>query len=422
VLTIFLIVVIMMRATAFFNDFTSFDLAYVMPIAFASVMIALLHHVQMAYVATFVFSILASALFHSGKSLLFDMRYGLFVFIVSIVAIYTADKITQRSAIVKTGLFSGIAGSIILLSYKLLEGSEVKAWWFVEPIAYAFIHALLTIVLVLGLMPIFETVFKVLSNLKLIELGNHNHPLLQRLMKEAPGTYHHSLMVANLAGAAAEKLGANSLLCRVSAYYHDVGKLTRPSFFIENHTGFTNPHDSLDPYVSRAMLISHVSDGVEMLKKHKMPKVIVDIVAQHHGTTVIRYFYNKALQLAVEEQNSNLHVDEFRYPGPRPQTIEALIILIADSVEAAVRSLKLANQDEISQMIDRIIKEKLDDKQFNDCQVTLKDLEIIGSVMKQLLIGTRHERISYQPETKVKVEALQNQLGSAETDTTQLGK
>lgn len=396
ILTIYLLAVLLMLVISTFDDAVQFDLTYVTPLAFAGVLIALLHHARTAYVSAFILGILASALFNENSGSLFDFQIGFYLFALSTAAIYTADQLTKRAAIVKTGLLMGLIGSVVQLSFVLLLGQNRAAWWWLEPVIAACANGLLTIVLVLGMMPIFESVFKVLSNMKLMELGNHNHPLLQQLMKEAPGTYHHSLMVANLAGAAAEELGVNSLLCRTCAYYHDVGKLVRPSFFIENNRNVINPHDSLDPQVSRAMLISHVADGVQMLKNHKIPKVIVDIVSQHHGTTVIRYFYNRAVEnTKVDPEAPPAHIDDFRYPGPKPQSMEALILLIADSVEAAVRSLRLAEKEEIAMMIDSIIKDKLDDRQFNDCAVTLKDLETIGKVMKQLLVGTHHERISY---------------------------
>jgi putative nucleotidyltransferase with HDIG domain len=210
------------------------------------------------------------------------------------------------------------------------------------------------------------------------------------------------MMVANLAGASAESIGANSLLCRVSAYFHDVGKLERPLFFIENNRSDENPHNKLDPYVSKAMLVAHVTEGVIMLKEHKMPKVIVDITEQHHGTTLTGFFYRKVLEGLSDEEKASFDANSFRYPGPKPQTMEAVCVMIADSVEASVRSIKQPTRDLIAQKVDAIIKEKLDDKQFNDCDVTLKELESIGNVMKQVLYGTIHERIEY-PDQEAKI-------------------
>jgi putative nucleotidyltransferase with HDIG domain len=419
-LSIIALAVIMMRLTYQLQEFTTYDLSYIMPLSFASVMIALLYEVRTAYVFAFIFSVLVGAMFHADAQTIFDYRNAFFNFVVCIMAIYTSEKVTERSAMLRTGLMIAIFGAVTLIAFALLERTDDTSWWFIEPVAYSFLNGALTSVLILGLMPIFETVFKVLSNMKLIELGNQNHPLLQRLMSEGAGTYHHSMMVANLASAAAERVGANSLLCRVSAYYHDVGKLVRPTFFAENNMTESNPHDPLDPNVSRAILISHVSDGVELLKKHKLPSVIVEIVAQHHGTTLIRYFYNKALKIAKEEASQapeslvDIPLDSYRYPGPKPQTMEAVILLIADSVEAAVRSLKLADHEQIDRKIDEIIMEKLDDKQFHDCHVTLKELNLIADVMKQVLHGTVHERPQYP--------SLQEVGGGKSDDSSGLGE
>jgi hypothetical protein len=419
-LSIIALAVIMMRLTFQLQDFTNYDLSYIMPLSFASVMIALLYEVRTAYVFAFVFSVLVGAMYHADAQTIFDYRNAFFNFVVCIMAIYTSEKVTERSAMLRTGLVIAISGSVTLIAFTLVERTDDSSWWFLEPVSYSFLNGALTSVLILGLMPIFETVFKVLSNIKLIELGNQNHPLLQRLMSEAAGTYHHSMMVANLASAAAERVGANSLLCRVSAYYHDVGKLVRPTFFAENNMSDSNPHDSLDPNVSRAILISHVSDGVDMLKKQKLPSVIVEIVAQHHGTTLIRYFYNKALKIAKQEASDaadsiiEIPLDSYRYPGPKPQSMEAVILLIADSVEAAVRSLKLADHEQIDRKIDEIIREKLDDKQFHDCHVTLKQLNLIADVMKQVLHGTVHDRPQYP--------SLQEVGGDKSDDSSRLGE
>lgn len=202
-------------------------------------------------------------------------------------------------------------------------------------LAYAVGGAVVSAVLCVGLQPILETAFNLVTPSKLIELSNPNQPLLRRLMIETPGTYHHSMVVANLAEAAAEAVGANALLARVGAYYHDIGKLIRPMYFKENQMG-ENPHDKTDPRVSTAILTEHTRDGVELARKHRLPEPIIDMIRQHHGDTPVMYFYAKAVKMLGEE---NVDIRDFRYDGPKPQTAEAAILMLSDTVEAAVRSM-----------------------------------------------------------------------------------
>jgi len=236
-----------------------------------------------------------------------------------------------------------------------------------------------------------------LSSMKLIELSNPNHPLLRKILTEAPGTYHHSLMVANLSEAACEAIGANGLLARVASYYHDIGKTKRPRYFIENQMG-GNPHDHLSPQLSKNIIISHVTDGVAILKKYNMPKEIIDIAEQHHGTTLLKYFYHKAKQ-----QSDFVLEEEFRYRGPKPQTKEAAIISIADSVEAAVRSLSNPSKEKIEKVVRGIIADRLQDNQLNECNITLRELELVAQSLCETLNGVFHSRIEYPEMRKEKV-------------------
>jgi hypothetical protein len=233
--------------------------------------------------------------------------------------------------------------------------------------------------------------------LRLVELSNPNHPLLRKLLTETPGTYHHSVMVGNLAEAAAEAIGANGLLCRVGSFYHDIGKTKRPSYFIENQGSMENPHDSIDPMLSAAIIVAHAKDGAEMLREHKMPRQICDIAEQHHGTTLLKYFYHKQLKLkeAHPDGDAEVREEDFRYPGPKAQTKEAAIVGIADCVEAAVRSLRNPTIEQIDSMVDKIIKDRLEDNQFNECDLTMKELDKVGKALKETLLGIFHSRIEY---------------------------
>lgn len=265
----------------------------------------------------------------------------------------------------------------------------------------AFAGGLLTTILVIGLMPFFEVTFGILSALKLVELSNPNHPLLRKLLTETPGTYHHSVMVGNLSEAAAEAIGANGLLCRVGSYYHDIGKTKRPGYFIENQNNIENPHDFIDPKLSKSIIIAHARDGVEMLKDYKLPKPIRDIAEQHHGTTFLHYFHHKALRLAEEQGvEPDFTEADFRYPGPKAQSKEAAVVGIADSVEAAVRSLRKPTVEQVESMIEKIIKSRLDDHQFNECDLTLRELDLVSRTLKETVMGIFHSRIEYPEEIK----------------------
>ena len=234
--------------------------------------------------------------------------------------------------------------------------------------------------------------FGIITPLKLLELSNPNQPLLKMLLMEAPGTYHHSVIVGNLAEHAAQKIGANSLLARVGAYYHDIGKIKRPYFFNENQMAMDNPHDKITPSLSTLIITSHVKDGVELAKQHKVPGVVIDMIKQHHGDSVISYFYHKAKQ---GENSDKVNMDSFRYEGPKPQTKEAAIVMLADSVEAAVRSMQDHSSGKIKGMIRKILRDKLESGQLDNCDLTLRDLDIIADAFLDILGGIFHQRIEY---------------------------
>ena len=250
-------------------------------------------------------------------------------------------------------------------------------------------------VLAIGLQALLELVFNLATNAKLIELSNPNQPLLRRLLMEAPGTYHHSIIVANLAEAAATAVGANGLLARVGAYYHDVGKLKRPMYFKENQRG-DNPHDRTDPRVSAAILTAHPRDGAQMAQKDRLPSPVVDIVRQHHGDSLALYFYDKAVKLYGED----VDVSSFRYEGPRPRSKEAAVVMLADTIEAATRTLANPSPEKMEALIRKLVREKLDDGQLNDSALTFSDLDKICSTFVTVLTGVFHERIEY-PEINI---------------------
>jgi len=375
---------------------------YLAPIAMGSMLVTLLLDLHLGLVSSFLFTLLASIILNVEQEHIFDFRYGFVAAVVTFTSVLAIHRASQRSSILKAGIMVSLFGSVAVLALMLVnpEPSRIQL---IQSVIFMLSSGLLTAVLVIGLMPFFEVTFGILSALKLVELSNPNHPLLRKLLTETPGTYHHSLMVGNLSEAAAESVGANGLLCRVGSFYHDVGKTRRPLYFIENQNAAGNPHDKLDPKVSASIIIAHAKDGGDMLKAHKLPKQIRDIAEQHHGSTFLKYFYYKAVKQAQEQGVENEWTeDDYRYPGPKAQSKEAAIVGIADCVEAAVRSLNHPKVEQIEEIIGKIIKDRLDDNQFNECDLTLRELDKIAETLKETVIGMFHSRIEYPDDKELK--------------------
>lgn len=377
-------------------------IGYLAPVALGSMLVTLLLDLHLGLVSAFLFTLFASVILNVRQDNPFDFQYGFVAAVVSFTAVLAIHRASQRSSILKAGIMVSLFGSVAVLALGLIAELPDRVQ-LVQSIGFMFASGLLTAVLVIGLMPFFELSFGILSDLKLVELSNPNHPLLRKLLTETPGTYHHSLMVGNLSEAAAEAVGANGLLCRVGSFYHDVGKTKRPLYFIENQNGGDNPHDKLEPTVSASIIIAHARDGGEMLRAHKLPKQIRDIAEQHHGTTFLKFFYYKALKQAQEQGIECPYTeDDFRYPGPKAQSKEAAIVGIADCVEAAVRSLNHPTVEQIEGIIRKIIKDRLDDNQYNECDLTLRELDRVAVSLKETVIGTFHSRIEYPDEKEFK--------------------
>ncbi|RAV21756.1 HD family phosphohydrolase [Paenibacillus contaminans] len=393
---IFLLTLVTMRIVAIGESLEYSHIGYLAPVSLGSMLIMVLLNSQLAFASSVLISILASIVFNNDADQLFDFRYGLVTLIVCYTAVFALQKASQRSAILKAGVIVSLISALAVTSLILLDNHyTVREVAF--SISFAIAGGLLSAVLVIGLLPFFETAFGILSPLKLVELSNPNLPLLRKLLTETPGTYHHSVMVGNLSEAAAEAIGANGLLCRVGSYYHDIGKTKRPHYFIENQMGMENPHDLIDPSLSKSIIVAHARDGVEMLKEYNIPKPIRDIAEQHHGTTLLKFFYHKAKQQNEHPETPVAEAD-FRYPGPKAQSKEAAIVGIADCVEAAVRSLRNPTIEQIDSMVRKIIKDRLDDAQFNECDLTLKELDTVGKALKETLLGIFHSRIEYPTE------------------------
>lgn len=311
----------------------------------------------------------------------------------------TAVRYSRRFDLIKVGLYTALTMAVIISCVYYDLGRE-KLF---QDIFAGIINGFCSGVFALGMIPIFESTFKVITIFGLAELGDYNQPLLKKLHEVAPGTFEHSLRVSNLAESAAEAIGANPVLARVGALYHDVGKIVRPLFFVENQTysGIENPHEKLTPRSSKMIITSHTKDGVIKAKEYHIPEVIQDFILQHHGDSLASYFYNKAV---AEEGAENVKEEQFRYTGPKPNTKETAILMIADAVESASRTLKDHSQEELDKLINKIIKDRLDDNQLSESPLTLKDIKVIATTLSRVLRSVFHKRIKYQES----IEELQN--------------
>ena len=338
-------------------------------------------------------SVLASVMF-----LRFGEGIALQILVSSLVAgaviVIMFKKFTQRATLMVAGLLSGLAVGAVFVIYALIN---YEGW--MDMLLFAGLgisSGLIASVLSIGTLPMWESVFRMLTPMKLLEIANPNQPLLKKLLNEAPGTYHHCIMVGNMAERAAEAIGANSLLVRAGAYYHDIGKLKRPYFFVENQQGRNNPHDNIKPDLSTKIITSHLSDGIDMVKKANLPQVIVDMVSEHHGNSAVMYFYQKTKNQSPNPEE--VDIIDFRYKGRPPVSKESTILMLADSVEAAVRSLESPSAQSVRDMIDKIVKSRLDDGQLSDCDLTMREIKKIGDSFMTALVGLYHERVEYPGE------------------------
>ena len=366
-----------------------------MPVMLAAMLTVSLLNDRLSYVSNLFVTLIVSFLTFGGTDMrTTDMFSVLFIGLVGgSLAILLLKRHPTRTFVLLTGLITG-AVSFVILSCSLAFTSAESIQIILINSLWAFGGALLSAVLCLGIQPILESVFNLITPAKLIELSSPDQPLLRRLMIEAPGTYHHSLIVANLAETAADEVGANALLVRVGAYYHDIGKLMRPQFFKENQTD-ENPHDKTEPQVSAAILTEHTRDGAELARKHHLPRQIVDLIEQHHGSTVVMFFYARACERFGQE---NVDITDYRYDGPKPQTAEAAILMLADTVEAAVRSMQDPSREKMHTAIRKLVRGKMEDGQLDECTLTFRDIDKICSAFEMSLQGVFHERIEY-PET-----------------------
>ena len=378
-------------------------LPYIAPYTFAPILIAALVGIIPAIISALIISVLFGILQNNS------IEFLLIVFLAGTVSSFTAANITKRAMLVRAGIMAGITSGAAVLILGLIGNLSLAV---VSQQAFiSIIIGIITGVIAVGILPVFEQLFKITTDITLLELTDFNHPLLRRMQMEAPGTYHHSLMVANLSENAAAEIGASPLLCRVCCLFHDIGKLVKPQYFTENQREGINPHEEKNPSMSALVIKAHVKEGVELASKYKLPQVIIDVIRQHHGTGLIQYFYHQARQ----EQKKQIDipdcdnqskpqelakVDEstYRYDGPCPCFKESAIILFADSVEAASRSLKKVTQPALEELIGNIIKSRIADGQLDQCPLTFKELHAIKSSFTYTLLNMLHSRVEYPKE------------------------
>ena len=308
-------------------------------------------------------------------------------------------RIRSRTKLIYIGLSAGAVAFLTSLGVGTVMGQSGAATLLITSFWYA-LFAVLSTMLMTGLLPFIETLLDVQTEISLLELGDVAHPLLQELVRRAPGTYNHSINVASMAEAAAEAIGANGLLVRVGAYFHDIGKMLKPQYFVENQARDDNVHQTLLPAMSTLIIIAHVKDGADLARQHHLPKSIIDFILQHHGTTLVEYFYDRASKISEEDPNAS-DVDEvsYRYPGPKPQTREAGVLMLADSVESASRSLQDPAPARIKSLVREIAMKKLLDGQFDDCELTLEELRTIQDSLVKSLTAMYHGRVKYPGST-----------------------
>jgi len=366
---------------------------YLFPFATSAILVRIFINSEVALVHAAICAPLAGLLYGSLPVVFYSL-------LGSIIGAHGVRHCDQRGTIFVAGLKVSVVNVAMVLAFQLFQESLLSMQT-VYCIAFAFASGMITAVLVSGAIPFLESLFQYTTDIKLLELTNLNSPVLRELMVRAPGTYHHSVVVGSLVEAAAEAINANPLLARVAAYYHDIGKISKPQYFIENQAGGENRHDKLSPSMSALILISHVKEGAEMARQHRLGQPIADIIRQSHGTALIKFFYQKALEQAAPEQVIDEH--EFRYPGPKPQTREAGLVLLADAVEAASRTLVDPSPARIQGLVQKIINNIFIDGQLDECELTLKNLHEIAWSFNQILAGIYHQRIDYpQPAYKEK--------------------
>lgn len=392
-LVVTILTALLMTLTSLIDDNFRLSLAFLFPTAFGAMAVYLLTTERMAYVSLISTALLSGYLFKEELSGFLQTDISIYTLLGGLAGIFSLKVLPTNSQILRASAVVGVINALFMSAYLLLSTSVMTGQDVMMYIGIGFLSGMLSGAFTLGTLPFFESAFGILSTMKLLELASPGHPLIKKILIETPGTYHHSVMVANLSESACEAIGANGLFARVACYYHDIGKTRRPGFFIENQTNGYNPHDHLPPETSATIIRDHTTDGAGILREARMPRAITDIALQHHGTTCIKFFYHKA-----KKQDETVDEQHYRYTGPKPQTREAAVISIADSVEAAVRSMSQPSSQKISELVEAIVADRVQDGQFDECDISMKDLVTVKKSICSTLKGFYHERIEYPKE------------------------
>lgn len=408
----------LLQAEAFEGHLQASFLPLLVPYAIAPLTLSVLLGAQVG-----LSSCVLAALWWSVLQVTPDATALLLALCGGLMAVLATMRVRRRSQLLRAGLYSGISVCILgLLSgiigpiiWDLPQSSD---WWVIGTQSLSAVGiGIMTAVLISGSLPMLEQLFGITTDISWLELADLNHPLLRRLSLEAPGTYHHSLAMANLAEACAERVGGNPTLCRVSAYFHDIGKLVKPEYFSENIPAGENPHDELTPTMSALVILSHVKEGVDLGLRNKLNRRLIDSIQQHHGTTVVEYFYQRACRQERDaraggslinirpEDIPKVSEESYRYPGPKPQSVEAVILGLADAAESASRSLERPTQQKLDDLVHDILQDRISDGQYDEAPVTLCQLQEIAATLVSCLSSMMHSRISYRRRDDAEVTA-----------------
>jgi len=364
---------------------------YLIVVPVASMLLTIIFDSRVGFYGTVIIAFVVAGIRGNDYSIAFASV------VAGALSVYTVRDIRNRTQIFRsmTFIFLGYGVTVVALALERFEPLAVL----VTQLGFVFVNALISPVLTYGLLIFFERVFKVTTDLTLIELSHFNHPLLRQLAEKAPGTYHHSMMIASLAEGAAAAIGANEILARVGASFHDIGKIVKPTYFVENQRGTRSRHDKLAPRMSSLIIQAHVKEGVTLAREHRLPEEVVDFIPMHHGTTRIEFFYNKALRLAGHSEDETkieeINDQDYRYAGPKPQTKETGILMLADAIEASVRTLEDPSPPKLAATIDEVIKRRFEEGELDECPLTLKDLTNIREAFLRVLAGVYHARVKY---------------------------
>ncbi|CAN5654857.1 HDIG domain-containing protein [soil metagenome] len=366
--------------------------------ASASILITIIFDSRVSFYTTTINCFLIGAIRGGDYSIAFITFCG------CILSIFSVRDVKHRSQIFRSFFFilAGYTISILAIGFDKIEDQQM----ILNQLLFGAVNAIMSPIIAFGLLFFYERVFKVTTDLTLLELSDFNHPLLKELSSKAPGTFHHSIVMGNLSEAAAKAINANSILARVGCYYHDIGKTVRPQYFIENQMEH-NSHDSLTPTISTKLIIAHVKEGVELARKYNLPEEIIDFIPMHHGTTLVAYFYNKAKFARNGKGDSEVADYLYRYPGPKPQTKETGIVMLADSIEASTRAIEDPTPKKLETRIDEVIKNRFIEGELDECELTFRDLTRIKQSFQKVLLGIHHHRIKYPDE---KAQALRKKV------------